>query len=78
MKQKTTVKLIYAWTLLFVFTSVLLFKDFYYHNAPYHGSDKAPAGHNTSLKQVYNTCGFTVHESAEAKATVFQLVVAIS
>lgn len=78
MKQKTTIKLIYAWTLLFVFTSMLLLKDFHYHNTSYHGPDKASVSHNASLKQVCNTCDFTMHESVEAKATVFQPVVAIS
>ena len=78
MKQKTTIKLIYAWTLLFVFTFMLLLKDFHYHNTSYHGSDKASVSHNASLKQVCSTCDFTMHESVEAKATVFQPVVAIS
>ena len=78
MKQKTMIKLIYAWTLLFVFTSMLLLKDFHYHNTSYHCSDKASVSHNASLKQVCSTCDFTMHESVEAKATVFQPVVAIS
>ena len=62
----------------FVFTSMLLLKDFHYHNTSYHGSDKASVSHNASLKQVCSTCDFTMHESVEAKATVFQPVVAIS
>ena len=53
-------------------------KDFHYHNTSYHGSDKASVSHNASLKQVCSTCDFTMHESVEAKATVFQPVVAIS
>lgn len=72
------IKLIYAWALLLVFTSMLLLKDFHYHNTSYHGSDKASVSHNASLKQVCSTCDFTMHESVEAKATVFQPVVAIS
>ena len=57
---------------------MLLLKDFHYHNTSYHGSDKASVSHNASLKQVCSTCDFTMHESVEAKATVFQPVVAIS
>ena len=57
---------------------MLLLKDFHYHNTSFHGSDKASVSHNASLKQVCSTCDFTMHESVEAKATVFQPVVAIS
>ena len=60
------------------FYRCLLLKDFHYHNTSYHGSDTASVSHNASLKQVCSTCDFTMHESVEAKATVFQPVVAIS
>ena len=65
-------------TYLCVDTSMLLLKDFHYHNTSYHGLEKASVSHNASLKQVCSTCDFTMHESIEAKATVFQPVVAIS
>ncbi|WP_120175016.1 hypothetical protein [Prevotella melaninogenica] len=78
MKQKTTIKLIYAWALLLVFTSMLLLKDFHYHNTSYPCSEKASVSHDASVKQVCSTCDFTMHESTAAKATVFQPVVAIS
>ena len=78
MKQRTTIKLIYAWALLLVFTSMLLLKNFHYHNTSYHCSYKASASHETSFKQVCSTCEFTMQKSTAATTTAFQPIVAIS
>ena len=78
MKQRTTIKLIYAWALLLVFTSMLLLKDFHFHNTSYDCSGKALVSHDASVKQVCSTCDFTMHESTAVKTTAFQPVVAIS
>ena len=63
MKARQTIKCIYAWTLIAVFTSVLALKAVHFHDTSYHGQ--------ASVGQLCSVCEFTMHEAAAVKTTVF-------
>lgn len=71
MKARQTIKCIYAWTLIAVFTSVLALKAVHFHDTSYHGQAKVSASHQASVGQLCSVCEFTMHEAAAVKATIF-------
>ena len=78
MKQKITIKIIYAWALMLVFTSMLLLKDFHYHSTSSLSPEKASKSHVASVSKVCSICDFAMHKTTAAKATVFVPVVTIT
>lgn len=71
MKARQTIKCIYAWTLIAVFTSVLALKAVHFHDTSYHGQAKVSASHQASVGQLCSVCEFMMHEAAAVKTTVF-------
>ena len=75
MKPKKTIKFLYVWTLILVFTSSVVLKGFHYHDSSYHGKAKVSASHEASVKQICSVCDFAMHKATEAKPLVFVPVV---
>ena len=78
MKPKKTIKFLYVWTLILVFTSSVVLKGFHYHDSSYHGKAKVSASHEASVKQVCSVCDYIMHKSTVVKPMVFVPVVAVS
>lgn len=78
MKPRTTIKLIYTWTLILMFTSTVVLKGFHYHDTSYHGKAKVSASHEASVKQICSVCDYIMHESTVVKPTAFVAVVVVS
>lgn len=78
MRARNTIRIIYAWTLLAVFISVLALKDFHYHDAPQASSDKTETSHHAVIQPICDICEFTMHKATEAQFTEFVPVIKVT
>ena len=78
MKPRTTIKLIYAWTLVIMFMSAVVLKGFHYHDTSYNGKAKVSANHEVSVKQICYVCDYFMHVSTIVKPSVFIAIIAVS
>lgn len=71
MRNKRTIKIFLAWTLLTVFATALIFKSSHYHNIYNQTSHKIGVEHQPCIKQLCYICEFTMQQATEAQAITF-------
>ena len=79
MKSRTTIKLIYAWTLVIMYMVAVVLKSFHYHDTTYYNvKAKVSTNHEVSVKPVCYLCDYIMHVSTVVEPTVFMAIIAVS
>ena len=79
MKSRTTIKLIYAWTLVIMYMAAVVLKSFHYHDTTYYNvKAKVSTNHEVSVKPICYLCDYIMHVSTVVESTVFMAIIAVS